>query len=205
MVRKGRGNKRRRGAGTRKESPAVLVAVQGSVTEREYFSRLKRDLKLSSLQVYPVPVDASGMVADVKNRIPRDKNAPYSRIFFVADLDDFSKEQIWSAIKESKDLESNGTRRSFVISNECFEVWLLAHFENIKDRSFPRDTLRRKLKEYKAIEGNDYKHISEGFPMGSWRQAVKNVDSPGFDQIGASCGTAVASMVAELAANQRIP
>lgn len=107
---------------------------------------------------------------------------------------------IEQAINKPKQLRTRETECHFVISNECFEVWLLEHFENLKGRSVQRSDLSTRLYNRGAITGQKGKNLVTDFPINHWKKAASQVDVLALDEVGTPSATAVARIVPELVA-----
>ncbi|GAB3085051.1 RloB family protein [Corynebacterium aquatimens] len=107
---------RRRGKAHRKQNDPLLIAVQGRVTEKEYFERLTSSLRSSAVRVIIIDKDPVTMVIEAR------KNAKRSEVrefYCVFDVDDTSPESIRTAVKLAN--QNSDSRAFCVISNECFE------------------------------------------------------------------------------------
>lgn len=83
---KGTNSRWRRGPGTRPMSEPILLFVQGKCTEKDYFKLLKRRLSLSSLTIRTESQSPENLIKQTKTTISRDKNAPFSAIYYVVML-----------------------------------------------------------------------------------------------------------------------
>ena len=96
-------SRRRKGPGTRTTSEPILLFVQGKCTEKDYFTLLKRRLRLQSLTIKVESQSPENLIKQTKTTISRDKDAPFSAIYYVVDVDDTSDEQFRQAFKAAKD------------------------------------------------------------------------------------------------------
>jgi hypothetical protein len=76
--------------------------VQGECTEKDYFNLLKRRLRLSSLTIKVESQSPENLIDRTKTTISRDKDAPFSAIYYVVDVDETSDEQFRQAFKAAK-------------------------------------------------------------------------------------------------------
>jgi hypothetical protein len=81
------------------------------------------------------------LVEEARRRLSR-SNAP-DRVWCVADVDDFTPEQIRQAIERA----SGVAEISLALSNPCFELWALLHFEDCR-RFFTKEQARKRLKKH---------------------------------------------------------
>ena len=189
-------SRRRRGPGTRPMSEPILLFVQGECTEKDYFKLLKRRLRLSSLTIKTESQSPENLIDRTKTTISRDKDAPFSAIYYVVDVDDTSDEQFRQAFKAAKDATNRKTEYHFVVSHESFEAWLLAHFEDIRNKNIPRTTMGKKLQGRERLNG---KRVSDNFPMEDYKQAMGRVTHCAFDEVNReTTSTAMPHLITEL-------
>ena len=189
-------SRRRRGPGTRPMSEPILLFVQGECTEKDYFKLLKRRLRLSSLTIKTESQSPENLIDRTKTTISRDKDAPFSAIYYVVDVDDTSDEQFRQAFKAAKDATNRKTEYHFVVSHESFEAWLLAHFEDIRNKNIPRTTMGKKLQGRERLNG---KRVSDNFPVEDYKQAMGRVTHCAFDEVNReTTSTAMPHLITEL-------
>lgn len=112
--------------------PRILIVCEGRVTEPKYFSALRHHEKIF------VNLDMSGggvpktlveravkrkREADRMAKSRHDDNLRYDHVWCVFDVDEHPN--IADARQQARD---NGVR--LAISNPCFELWLLLHFQD---------------------------------------------------------------------------
>lgn len=189
-------SRRRRGPGTRPMSEPILLFVQGECTEKDYFKLLKRRLRLSSLTIKTESQSPENLIKQTKTTISRDKDAPFSAVYYVVDVDDTSDEQFRQAFKTAKDATNRKTEYHFVVSHESFEAWLLAHFEDIRNKNIPRTTMGKKLQGRERLNG---KRVSDNFPVEDYKQAMGRVTHCAFDEVNReTTSTAMPHLITEL-------
>ena len=177
-------------------SEPILLFVQGECTEKDYFKLLKRRLRLSSLTIKTESQSPENLIDRTKTTISRDKDAPFSAIYYVVDVDDTSDEQFRQAFKAAKDATNRKTEYHFVVSHESFEAWLLAHFEDIRNKNIPRTTMGKKLQGRERLNG---KRVSDNFPMEDYKQAMGRVTHCAFDEVNReTTSTAMPHLITEL-------
>ena len=192
-------SRRRRGSGTRPTSEPIRLFVQGECTEQDYFEHLKRRLRLSSLTIKVESQSPENLIDRTKTTISRDKDAPFSAIYYVVDVDDTSDEQFREAFKAAKDATNRKTEYHFVVSHESFEAWLLAHFEDIRNKNIPRTTMGKKLRDLKMLDGPNEKNVSDNFPVEDYEQAAGRVTHCAFDEVNReTTSTAMPHLITEL-------
>lgn len=192
-------SRRRRGSGTRSTSKPILLFVQGECTEKNYFELLKDRLKLSSLTIKVESQSPENLIDRTKTTISRSKDAPPSAIYYVVDVDNTSDEQFRQAFKAAKKATNRKTEYHFVVSHESFEAWLLAHFEDIRNKNIPRTTMGKNLQGRKMLNGSNNKNVSDDFPVEDYEQAVGRVTHCAFDEVNReTTSTAMPHLITEL-------
>lgn len=177
-------------------SEPILLFVQGKRTEKDYFTLLKDRLGLSSLTIRVESQSPENLIDRTKTTISRDKDAPFSAIYYVVDVDDTSDEQFHQAFKAAKKATNRETEYHFVVSHESFEAWLLAHFEDIRNKNIPRTTMGKKLQGRERLNG---KRVSDNFPVEDYEQAVERVTHCAFDEVNReTTSTAMPHLITEL-------
>jgi hypothetical protein len=113
------------------------VCCEGEVTEPSYFNALKAELRIRLVHVEVVGGDVSGSnpktlvdyaverkeQAERDARGEKDDNLKYDEVWCVFDVD--AHEHIPEAKQKAGTNEIN-----LAISNPCFELWLLLHFQD---------------------------------------------------------------------------
>ena len=190
-------SRRRKGPGTRTTSEPILLFVQGECTEKDYFTLLKRCLRLQSLTIRTESQSPERLIEQTKTTISRENDAPFSAIYYVVDVDDTSVGQFHQAFKAAKDATNCcETEYHFVVSHESFEAWLLAHFEDIRNKNIPRKTMGEKLQGGERLNG---KRVSDKFPVEDYEQAVERVTHCAFDEVNReTTSTAMPHLITEL-------
>ena len=192
-------SRRRRGPGTRPMSEPILLFVQGECTEKDYFKLLKRRLRLSSLTIKTESQSPKNLIDRTKTTINRDKDAPFSAVYYVVDVDETSDKQFNQAFKAAKDATNRKTEYHFVVSHESFEAWLLAHFEDIRNKNISRTTMGKRLQGRKMLNGSSEKNVSDDFPVEDYKQAVGRVTHCAFDEVNReTTSTAMPHLITEL-------
>lgn len=178
-------------------SEPILLFLQGKRTEKGYFTLLKDRLRLSSLTIRVESQSPENLIDRTKTTISRDKDAPFSAIYYVVDVDETSDEQFRQAFKAAKKAtDRNKTEYHFVVSHESFEAWLLAHFEDIRNKNISRTTMGKKLQGRERLKG---KKVSDNFPVEDYEQAVGRVTHCAFDEVNReTTSTAMPHLITEL-------
>ncbi|MDP2167913.1 MAG: RloB family protein [Thermodesulfovibrionales bacterium] len=118
--------KRRRAI--REPYDAVLIVCEGRKTEPVYFTALKNELRLSSVNIRICGKECGSAPLSVVDYALSEykKSREYDRVFCVFDKDQHETYDVaLQKIKEIKDSK----KFSAITSVPCFEFWLLLHFE----------------------------------------------------------------------------
>lgn len=147
----------------RSRKPVLLLLVEGkfNATETIYFSSFRNSSKYSIKVITTGDTDPLGMLEALKKECEsHDIKEEYGdKSFVVLDLD-ISKKKANDILSLPADDQSK-----FIISNPCFEVWYLNHFEySTKQYSSSKEVKRYLKKEYvhDYSEKKDMKPYLEG-------------------------------------------
>lgn len=133
MARHGSRPLKRRGAG-REPRTRLLVLCEGQVTEPKYLKAFKHDHRSQLVEVEVVPecgvpktlVEAAVARKKEAEREARRRSDPYLKfdeVWCVFDVDQHPN------LPEAKQ-QAQANRLHVAISNPCFELWILLHFED---------------------------------------------------------------------------
>lgn len=147
--------------GMRCTSEPILLFVQGECTEKDYFKLLRSRLRLQSLTIITESQSPEKLIEQTQTTISREDDAPFSAIYYVVDVDDTSDEQFCQAFKAAKDATNRKTEYHFVVSHESFEAWLLAHFEDIRNKNISRTTMGKNYRVEKGSMGKGFQITSQ--------------------------------------------
>ena len=149
MTRRIREQKRRRNI--RKDAKLIIIISEGECTEPYYFIKFNGELRYSGVRIKTPKVRQTDPISLVKTAINiinkkrsdcRISQEDGDEIYCVYDVDDNSDEDLNSA----KELaEKNGIK--IFLSNPCFEIWFLLHFEQV-NKGISREDLYEQLKKY---------------------------------------------------------
>jgi hypothetical protein len=164
---------RRRGG--RPERRRILVVAEGERTERQYLEGLVKHARATGLTVLPVDVHGLGRDPmsvvkkavhlrddDRKRRGPRDR---YDEVWCVFDVDKHHTLAAAVALAERQSLR-------VAISNPCFELWLLWHFED-----YSKPATAASLKDRLKPRGCANKTIPRGFDYATHTEALRRAAS----------------------------
>lgn len=191
--------RRRRGRkkpqASRQPKVAVMLVVQGTVTEKEYFKQLRSKWRIPNLKVVAIAESPECLVDSTLRRIGRDNDEQVAEVFFVVDVDDTSDEKFQRAFQSAKSASSDSTRYRFVVSNESFETWLLSHVQDIRGRNIGRKEIQHTLKKKGYLVGRNGKSLGNSFPFCRVDEAMTQVDLCDYNQVGKVCSTAVPHLI----------
>lgn len=123
-------NKISRRKPTRQFNKIILIVCEGKKTEKNYFQRLKECLNLISISIEILPSPHSTPLQVINYAKQKVKEiSEYDEIYCVFDRDthkDFDK-----ALDEAKKIKLKNTIFEIIVSDPCFEFWILLHFTKI--------------------------------------------------------------------------
>jgi RloB-like protein len=146
----------------------ILIVCEGEKTERGYFEAFQRDARNPRVSVEianqtgePLHVVRSAIKLkeqdEQRARRERDENLAWDEVWGVFDVDEHPR------LGDAKVLaKKNGVR--LAISNPCFELWALLHFQDQRafiDRRRLIDQIKRHLPGYD--KGLDYAKLRPGY------------------------------------------
>ncbi|MCL2849226.1 MAG: RloB family protein [Micrococcales bacterium] len=121
----------RRAVGTRTPHARVAIVVGGTVTEPRYFNEVKGWFPKVNLTVVAHGRHPEDLVARARKLVSddaaqaqdhKDRDNRLDRVYVVTDVDDFTP-QLLRLRSDPRALDGV----DLVISNPCFEVWLVCH------------------------------------------------------------------------------
>lgn len=115
---------------SREPARRFLAVCGGRVTEPGYLEFVKADLSLASLDILPKGdadplsvVRAAAKARDNEAREARKEHSvPYAEVWAIVDADEFA-----DLDKANAEARAKGVK--LVVSNPCFEVWLIDHIK----------------------------------------------------------------------------
>lgn len=135
-------NPTRRHRPSRDKKPVIYIFCEGEKTEPTYFKGWRE--RGMSLQIIPVShTDPVGIVKDVKRKMADRSFEPEQgdSVWCVYDVDDNSDGVLQKADKQAK-----VNQYRVVVSNPCFEIWYILHFEAISSQLTSTEAQMRLLK-----------------------------------------------------------
>ena len=168
MPRHGRDVRRR----NRSRKPRYLVVCGGTVTERDCFTRLAKDHDLVIDVVAQVgsPRQLAEEAVRRKTDDARDTDAdPYRKAFVVVDVDEFHDHA-----QAGRICNDNGIL--LIISNPCFEVWLVDHLESCPESHSTTKMVEQRAASRSITKGSRNKYIDFDVINGHLGDALRNAD-----------------------------
>ena len=149
----------RRKSRRRSERRRGLVVTEGIVTEPQYLALLKQKMP-RDIAFFDVCPEGTDPLRVVKRAVNKQKMSDYDWIVCLVDCDEHR-----TFDEAFKLAEKHGIQ--VLVSNPCFEVWLLWHIEDFNRHSEARDVQAR-LKGLKVTRG---KKLLASFQVEKYREA----------------------------------
>lgn len=189
---RGRGARRSRYQRVMARPNRILVVTNGEVTEKQYCELLNeaeaakpRGERAFHIECKPKPVDPAKLVEYALALIAEDKKAcerknggvsdSYALVFVVVDNDDFLKRNPKNLRDAQKRCDQNNIR--FVISDPCFEVWLIDHVMICPSHVTSQDVAESLARKKGLTTGRNNKYLVPEELRGRVGIAVKNADA----------------------------
>lgn len=164
MVKRGKGLLRE--SARRGEARSILVVSEGAVTERQYLERLRQHLMASGLAVSTLATQGVGKDPErvVKKAIElagkRGPGEPFDEVWVLVDVDEH-------AHLEAALGAANANQFHVAVSNPCFEIWLIWHYES----HTAWIGTAAACKKFQVMNGAG-KHLAPSFPIANVSTAV---------------------------------
>lgn len=139
---------KKRNKKSRKEKPMIIITAEGrNETEAKYFNGFR-----TSECPYIIKFHKAGNLTDptkLAESIRKRRDAEDADVrtgdmaFVIVDLDNNGRKA-----KEIQQLEAKSSVERFVVSNPCFEVWYLLHYEYSTRSYMNADAVIRELKKH---------------------------------------------------------
>lgn len=169
----------RPGGNQRPRKARYLVVTNGEVTEPQYFNGLETELGNVVISVRPFRADPSALADKAKDLKAKEEAASVGRgvdgfrgVFVVTDVDQFTAEQFQAARRTCK-----GSKMELIISNPCFEVWLVDHIMRCPDSFTMAKDVEHKAMELGIVGGSHNKHVDYSVIEGKCDNACANARS----------------------------
>lgn len=160
-----KGSNLERGRKRRREKTRILVVTEGTKTEQQYFGLLLQHLKATGVNHWPLK--NSGVGRDPGNVLKvalqkRDNDGEsFDSIWVVVDVDEHDSLEKCMTDAAKEDVK-------VVVSNPCFEIWLLWHL-----RDHRREDSGPALQEILKSCGHKDKSVPATFPVMEYPAATE--------------------------------
>lgn len=172
-----------------KRNKRFLIVCGGVVTEFEYFSYIKSEVSKycatswnihKSINIEKEGVDPLTLMnyaiklekLDCKEA-KKENYDPFTLVWVVTDVDEFG-EKIQQAQSKAN---STGEKIKLIISNPCFEVWIIDHLKSCPLSCTATRDCQKAAKQLGLLcntTGSKHKHIELGKIEGNYKNAFKN-------------------------------
>lgn len=150
--------KKARNTGKRRRTPVIVIAAEGkNVTELQYMMSFNR--QHGKYRIHPIKAghktDPRGLRLSAETFWRNNEMSEElgDRAFVVMDLD-CNTQRAQKAREEIR----NADHAEFILSNPCFEIWFLFHFEGSTHAFLDGNEVVRRLRKYIP----DYEKSSDG-------------------------------------------
>mgnify|MGYP000864924600 CR=1 FL=1 len=189
---------------SRSKLRSFLIVTNGAVTERSYLSALKSRMynlesMRKSVRMRIEVIESDPMTLLRKVTAPQANNSDYDEIWIVVDHDGTDRTEFLRrcAKKSTKKQKVIG-----VVSIPCFEVWLVAHYEQIRNYQNQKEAQRHYL-QLARLEQDKQKSLPENFPWDGIdaaceRSRLKGVKLPDVNAQGPCPSTTMPHLISAL-------
>lgn len=169
--RKGRERARRP---RRQEKRTVLIATNGAVTEQTYLREIKqralaaarkRDERLS-IRVEFVQGEPDSVIRKLSS--PHGDTQSYDEVWLVVDEDGVDREDF---LRDCVKAASKRQSWTGIVSRPCFEVWLIAHYEQVRRYGNQHDAQKHFRRLVPSHLGD--KELPTDFPYDAIGEAIE--------------------------------
>ncbi len=152
----------RQSRGTKKLKTRYVVFTEGMVTERQYLELLRQHLRPrhATFSIKPIGKDPSRVFSEYRKA---EQRGDFDRAILVVDVDQHHK--LDTVLRECR----SSTAVDAIVTNPCFELWLLWHATDRRGYTETRDCVR--LARSNSLMGD--KDLTAKFPIANFADAVK--------------------------------
>lgn len=182
----------------REQRRAILVVTNGWRTEKAYVERLKREVGRSiALTVRFINGDPRTLIKELSG--DRSNLTDFDEIWIIVDHDGTDRSDFLRACER---LSRKKHPVHGVVSVPCFEVWLTAHYEQVRNYQDQRDA-QRHYAQIAHVPQDKEKHLPEDFPWdavadAAWRCRLAGVPEPPIDTQGPCPSTTMPHLMRSL-------
>lgn len=187
-----------KGKPQRRTNTTVLIVTNGELTEMTYLKKLKQMMRSHNgftVTVREVKGDPMTIIKKLSN--PCGDTSGFNEVWIVVDEDGVDRTSFVSTCaKKRKPGKWFG-----IVSRPCFEVWLIAHYEQVRNYQDQNDAQEHFNKLASKRKTN--KHLPDDFPFDSYRLACDQCQLQGAERVSAgelppSPGTGMEHLVRRL-------
>ncbi|WP_048772283.1 RloB family protein [Cellulomonas flavigena] len=152
----------RQSRGTKKLKTRYMVFTEGLVTERQYLELLRQHLRPrhATFSIKPIGKDPSRVFTEYRKA---ERRGDFDRAILVVDVDQHHKlDEVLRDCRSSTSVDA-------IVTNPCFELWLLWHATDRRGYTETRECVR--LARINNLTGD--KDLNAKFPIASFPEAVK--------------------------------
>jgi len=144
-------NPTRRKRPSRDKKPVIYIFCEGEKTEPIYFNRWRE----RGMSLYVIPVshtDPVGIIIDAKRKMSdlSFDSVQGDSVWCVYDVDNNSDETLQKAFAQAK-----ANKYTVAVSNPCFEIWYILHFEAISSALTSAEAQSRLLRHIPQYGKNE--------------------------------------------------
>ncbi len=163
----------------RERKPLIVLVCEGrNKTETIYFNHFNKRDNPYNLKIYPSEAtDPKSMHLKAKNIINELQldNSIGDRIFCLVDID-LNQNQANKIIELRKLNSKQKCKIEFIVSNPCFEIWLLYYFTKHPKIENSSQNVKKQLKKYDSNYSENYDIISKNNLNENYLIALNNAD-----------------------------
>ena len=136
-----------------KPNKVILIVCEGKKTEKNYFQKLKESLNLISVSIeilpspHPTPMQVINYAEQKAKEI-----GEYDEVYCVIDRDTHS--DFDEALAKAKSIKLQNAIFEIIVSDPCFEFWVLLHFAKITPNFRATKSPCKELQKHKDFKKN---------------------------------------------------
>lgn len=177
---------------------SILIVTNGERTESSYLRRLKPEARLRddlAITIKTIHGDPKTVLSKLTS--PHGDTSAYDEVWIVVDEDGADRSDFVAECRR----RSRKGRWFAVVSRPCFEVWVIAHYEQVRNYQDQNDAQEHFNKLASKRKTN--KHLPDDFPFDSYRLACDQCQLQGAERVSAgelppSPGTGMEHLVRRL-------
>lgn len=166
----------------RRERTTILIVTNGKRTETAYLNAIKQRARSRpiAIKIQFIPGDPTTVLRKLRTQAV-DTDA-YDEVWVVVDEDGVDRTSFVSDVAEAGPKSGGTPSWRAVISRPCFEVWLVAHYEQVRRYQDPIEAQRHF--DGLASQRKTPKHLPEDFPFEADELAGSRCQLPGVEERG---------------------